>query len=679
MEKANRFIKLFQPVRIGEMEIKNRIVMPAMGTRFASEEGYVTEQTKAYFRERSKGGVGLIIVEITMVDQGSRSMPGELFIAHDKFIPGLQELAHIIKENGARAAIQINHAGCHVNSMVAGMQAVSASAIADAMCETPRELSVYEIKEMVQTYARAAERAKKAGFDGVEIHAAHHYLISDFLSSTLNQRTDEYGGNLNNRARFLLEVIRAVREAVGLNYPVWCRLDGQVYGERGGITIDESTEFARLAEEAGAQAIHVSAFMDDLPNAYLAPATLVPGCFVPLASRIKQAVKVPVIAVGWINPSLAEKVLREEKADLVAMGRALIADPYLPNKVATGKLEEVQTCIRCQQCVNFIEKPYLVCSVNPAAGREQEYKLLPATKTKDVLVVGGGPAGMKAAITAATRGHKVTLCESRPRLGGALVVGAVLRQELEDLVESLHNQMKSLPIDIKLSTEVTPELIAEIKPQAVIAATGGLPIVPELPGVEGKNVISIKDIYGLIGDPRGKGNGSKRRFLLRLAGIFVRCCYKPSIIRWFLRRGVLFGKRVIIIGGQLPGIELGAVLSDMGRKVTVVEPSERTGEGLSPLIQVYYGGKITNGGGSILTGVKLERITGKGLVITRSDDVREELTGDTVVLALGATADSQLVDSLWGKVPELYSVGDCVEPQTVLEATDTGLRAALAI
>jgi 2,4-dienoyl-CoA reductase-like NADH-dependent reductase (Old Yellow Enzyme family) len=679
MKKTHQFTKLFEPVRIGNLELKNRIVMPAMGTRLADEGGYVTEKTKAYFRERSTGGAGLIIVEITQIDPGGRSMPGELLISDDRYIPGLQALANIIKENGARAAIQINHAGCHVGSSVAGVQPVSASEIADTMCETPRALNISEINKMVHLYAKAAERAKKAGFDGVEIHGAHHYLISDFLSSSLNQRTDEYGGNRKNRARFLIEIIHAVRQAVGSNYPIWCRLDGQIYGKGGGITIDDSVEFAKMAEEAGVQAIHVSAFMDSLANAYLAPASLIPGCFIPQASRIKKAVNIPVIAVGYISPHLAEKVLSQGKADLIAMGRALIADPYLPQKIAEGRLSEVRACIKCQQCVNFIDKPHIVCSVNPAVGKEPDSVLSPAQKPKNVLVVGGGPAGMEAAITAATRGHNITLCESRPRLGGALIVGAILRQELEELNKSLINQMKSLPINVRLSTAITPELIAEIKPQAVIFAVGGSPATMELPGINGENVISIKDIYEILGSHPQKDEAAKGKFLLRMAPILLRFFYNPSIIRQFLKPGLIFGKKVIIIGGQLAGLELGAFLSSIGRKVTIVEQSERTGAGLSPLIQVYYTDQLVNGGGVLLSGVKCERINPKGLEISLSDGNRKMLLGDTIVVATGAGINSAEVGLLQGKVSEFYSVGDCANPQTILEAIDSGFRAGIAV
>jgi 2,4-dienoyl-CoA reductase-like NADH-dependent reductase (Old Yellow Enzyme family)/thioredoxin reductase len=678
MVKARRFTKLFEPVRIGDMEIKNRIVMPGMGTHFASKDGYITELTKAWYRERSKGGAGLVIVETSIIHPSGRSMLGEIMISDDSFIPGLKELANAIKENGARAAIQLNHTGCHATTNVAGAQPVAASAIAEPPNETPRALSVNEIKEMVQRYASAAVRAKKAGFDGVEIHAAHHYLLSGFLSSTLNQRKDEYGGNLNNRARFLQEVILAVRQSVGPNYPVWCRLDGQIYGEGGGITINEAEEFARIAERAGAQAIHVSAHSASPHYAYFGCITLIPGCFVPLASRIKKVVKVPVITVGWISPSLAEKILKEGKADLVAMGRAHIADPNLASKLAAGKLPEVQTCIRCQQCVNE-EREHMACSVNPLAGNEAEFKLVPTGNPKEVLVVGGGPAGMKAAIVAATRGHKVTLCERRPRLGGSLLVGAIFSQPLEELAESFVNQMRSRHIDIKLSTEVTPELIAEIKPQVVIVATGGIHLTPELPGVEGKNVIHLKDIYGLVDGSMAKRNGSSGRLLFRLGSLFFRYFYMPSIIPWLLKRGFFIGKRVIIIGGQIGGLEIGAILSDMGRKVIIVEPSERTGEGLSPLMRLYYGDKILNGGGIIMTGAKLERITPKGLVITGNNGVREDLVGDTVLLALKAKPDSRQVKALQGKAPEVYTVGDCVEPQNVLEATQASFRVALAI
>jgi len=254
-----------------------------------------------------------------------------------------------------------------------------------------------------------------------------------------------------------------------------------------------------------------------------------------------------------------------------------------------------------------------------------------------------------------------------------------VNEELEDLVKYLVTQIKSLPVEIKLSTEVTPALIAEIKPQAVIVATGGVPITPELPGVEGKNVISIKDIYGIIGDPLGKRNGSRGKLLLSLASGFAKYFYNPSIIRWFIKRGFLFGKSAIVISGGLAGVELGTFLTDMGRRVTVVEESEIPGAGLSPVVLLCYLDKIINGGGAILTGVKLERITEKGLVITGRNGISEELVGDTVILALGARADSRLSESLQGKAHDVYSVGDCVDAQTVLEAITGGFNAARAI
>ncbi|MFC1919677.1 NADH:flavin oxidoreductase, partial [Chloroflexota bacterium] len=383
------------------MEIRNRIVMPPMGTSFHTEDGYVTDGTRTYYEERAKGGVGLVIVEYTYVHSSGRASIHQLSIDSDKRITRLSTLAQAIKRHGARAAIQLHHAGYNTRLSVTGQQPVAPSPVALPGMEVPRELTTGEIQNMVALFAQAAWRAKEAGFDAVELHGAHKYLIAQFLSPASNKRCDIYGGSLENRARFLLEVIKAIKAMVGPGFPVWSRINGEEVGMQGGLGIEEVREVVVMAERAGMDAVHVSGM----------PA--IRGPFFPIgwgvhnAEVIKKGVSIPVIVVGKLNPELAERVLEEGKADLVSMGRPLIADPELPNKMAEGRLDDIRPCIYCSICASGIGTQ---CSVNPAVGQERVYAALPpATVVKKVIVVGGGPAGMEAARVAALRGCKVEL------------------------------------------------------------------------------------------------------------------------------------------------------------------------------------------------------------------------------------------------------------------------------
>lgn len=347
---TSRFEKLFEPGQIGKLALKNRLVMPAMGTGYSDGRGYVTERLKRYHRERAMGGVGLIITEVTAVEYNEQR--SALSAAHDKFIPGLSELVQVIHEGGAKAALQLWHGGRMGSSALTGIQPVAPSPIPAPDGEMPRALTVDEIHKMVGYFADAALRAQKAGFDAVELHGAHGYLIAQFLSPAANQRRDDYGGSLENRARFLLEIIEAVRKAVGWDYPMWCRINGQEYGMENGITIGEQKRVSQWAEAAGVDAINVSSF--GTVSYGSASISVIPGILIPLAAEIKQAVKVPVIAVGRLDPELGEEVLRQGKADFIAMGRRLLADARLPSKVMSGMLEDITPCIACNECIDHV-------------------------------------------------------------------------------------------------------------------------------------------------------------------------------------------------------------------------------------------------------------------------------------------------------------------------------------
>ncbi len=346
--------KLFEPARLGEMNLKNRIVMPPMGTNYATQDGYVTDQIKDYYAERARGGVGLVIVEAACVDfPRGKGFIRQLGIDDDRFIPGLRELAQIIRRHGARAAIQLHHGGNASKTSITGLQPVASSPLARPDGDLPKELSIKEIEDIVFRFAKAAERAKKAGFDGVEIHAAHHYLLAQFLSSAWNKRQDAYGGDLKNKARITLEVVRAIREMVGQTYPVWCRINGREFGIKDGITLEETQELAVLLQKAGVNALHISAFAYNNPRS-IPPMSVKHGTMIPLAEAVKKVVTIPVIAVGRIDPQTGESALQEGRTDFVAMGRSLIADPELPNKAASGRLKEIVPCIACNHCMECV-------------------------------------------------------------------------------------------------------------------------------------------------------------------------------------------------------------------------------------------------------------------------------------------------------------------------------------
>lgn len=645
MNESVRLERLFQPLSIGEMRLRNRIVMPPMVTNFGSNDGHVTEQTIGYYEERAKGGVGLIIVEATCVDSPIGKLSHyQLVIDDDSFIPGLSDLAHAIQKHGAKAAVQLHHAGSSTSSEITGLQPVGPSAVPFPDRELPRELTLEEISEIIQRFARAAQRAKKAGFDGVEIHSAHGYLISQFLSSAFNKRQDSYGGSLTNRARLLLEIIAAIKGVVGQSYPVWCRVSGREYGIQEGITLEETQSVARMVEEAGAAAIHVSVFAPGPDPRNLPPAAQPPGVLVRFAEAVKSVVSIPVIAVGRIDPTLGQRILAEGRADLIAIGRGLIADPYLPQKAAAGGLEDIAPCIACGTCLAGIssEKAGLSCRVNPAVGKEREYALEPAAEPKKVVVIGGGPAGMEAARVAALRGHQVVLFEKAERLGGQLIVAAVppYKSEIANLTNYLATQVDKAGVKLELGKEATTAEVEMIAPDAVILATGVTPSIPEIPGLGRKNVVMAEDVLA------GKAN---------------------------------VGNRVIVIGGELVGCETAEFLADAGKTVTITRRGPSMAAAVAPMIGQPLVGRLNAKGVTMLTGVKYEEVKDEGLVITTRDGEKRTIPADTIVLAAGSEPNTELLQELRDSVPEIYKAGDCVQPRGILEALADGSRVARAL
>lgn len=634
--------RLFTPINIGTMELRNRIVMPALTTGFAF--GEVNDRLKEYLTARAKGGAGLIVVGVAAVDRGIEYTLGA---SDDRYIPGLRELASAIHSHGTKAALQLWHPGRYEFSHITGRQPVSASDVPPPIFsrDKPRPLTTLEIKRLEQDFARAAWRAKEAGFDAVEFMCSAGYLISQFLSPVTNRRVDEYGGPLENRMRFLLEIIQETRNFVGKDFPLMCRISGDELIP-GGNTLKEAMVIAQTLAEAGIDAINVTAGWHE-STVPMITMEVPRGGYVYLAEGIKETLKgteVRVIASNRINePILADRILREGKADLVSLGRALVADPEFPLKAKEGRFDEIVTCVACTQgCFDrLLEGMPITCMVNPFVGKEGEIGISPTERPKDVLVVGGGPAGMKAAEVAASRGHHVTLFEREKRLGGQLNLASVPpgRGELAEIVKHLARRLETLGVEIRLGEEATPDVVGRMRPDVVVAATGSLPLVPEFQGVGLPNVIQAWDVLA------GKG---------------------------------ALGGDVVVVGGGGVGCYTALHLAAKGGRVTLIEMRDKIAKDVGVSNRWILRNNLRSSGVEIFTSTEVMEISEEGVFAKRNG---EELfiEAGSVVLAVGSKPDRRFADGIRGSVRELYEIGDCVEPRKALQAIHEGWEVGLRI
>ena len=663
--------KLFSPINIGSMELRNRIVMSPMTTLLAAEDESVSQKLIDYYEARARGGAGLITVEVCTVDRPHKYQPLSLGLYDDKLIPSHRELTKAIHAHGAKVVPQISHPGPEsLAPFYYNIQAVGPSVVQSEMTEQVcRELTVEEIETIVEQYGEAAKRAREAGYDGMELHAAHVYmLVGSFLSPLRNKRADAYdGGSVEGRLKFPVEVIKRMKAKAGRDFPLTLRISGDERAP-GGRDIEGTQRIAPMLVEAGVDAFHVSGgAIDRLCTGIIAGSSHPPGLNVPAAAALKKVVNVPVMVVGRIHdPLFAEDILRRNQADLIVMGRPLLADPDLPQKAKEGRFEDIRRCISCQNCFDSQnDTQVLTCAVNGAMGNEGEYKLDPAERAKKVMVVGGGPAGMEAARVAALRGHQVTLYEKGRRLGGSLIFATTVHSDNEDFLNYLLTQVNKLPIEVKLRQEVTPELIEDIKPEVAILALGPDLVAPQIPGGDGRNVLSGAELKQMLGG-RLKGDGARKlagwqRVFLYLAAPVMQRFLNPSRIRRLTKLWMPLGKRVVVIGGDLAGCELAHFLAERGRKVTILE----SGEIIAPEIGMKRRGELTGhldeGGVTVLTGVKCEEITPKGVTIQINEGDRQVVEADTVVLAGDAKSNMGLFQAIEGNVPEIYVAGDCSE------------------
>jgi len=636
---------LFAPIAIGTMEVKNRIVMSPMTTNLGSLQGEVTPAEIQFLTARARGGVGLIITGDVTIDPKARYQNRSLGLYDDKFISGWKDLTRAVQSHGAKICPDLMHPSFNSPSALSGVQPVAASPIASRRFrELPRELEVEEIEKVIEEFAEAARRAQEAGCDAVQLHCAHcHHLLGSFLSPLHNKRTDEFGGDIHGRLKLPLEVIRRIRAKVGPGFPILLRISGDEF-EPGGRTLEETQYIAPLFVEAGVDALNISAGTTGLGS--VAPPMGSPaGIYAPLAAAVKKVVKIPVISVGRIlTPWVAEDILSSGKADMVAMARALLADPEFPRKAAAGNWEDITPCVGDLHCLmSLYGDKTISCMVNAAAGREEEMARVPTKTPKNILVIGGGPGGLEAARVAALRGHKVTLMEKSAKLGGQLLVASFppTMQEFSCLVKYLAGQAYKSGVKVELNKEVTPKVIDELVPDAIVVATGGLPKIPsQLRGLDRKNVVYCWDV---------------------LAG------------------KVLAGLKILVIGGGATGCETADFLahplddlSPKGNRVTIVEMLDHVclddlSARRSSLIL-----RLRNKGVKIITQAKVTEILEDGVTYFHNGTEKALRGFDTIVLATGTRQNNLLMEEIKGKSIPTFVIGDAKDPRKAVQAIAEG-------
>lgn len=668
--EGTHFRKLFDPINIGRLELSNRIVMPAIHL-FYTPQGFVTDRLVEFYVERAAGGVGLIVVGGCPVDEFGGG-PYMIGLSKDEYIPGLSRLTDAVHSCGVPVAAQLYHAGRYSLANDIGRQPLAPSAEASPLTrETPLEMDREDIQRIVGNFAAAARRARAAGFDAVEISASAGYLISQFLSPLTNLREDEYGGNYDNRSRFALMVVRAAREAVGADHPIIVRIAGNDFVE-GGNTNREARRFAQELEKAGVDAIDVTGGWHEtrVPQITMA----VPrGAFSYLARGVKEVVSIPVISSNrYSDPTLAEETLRHGVADLIAMGRPLLADPDLPRKAAEGRLDEINRCVACNQgCFDsiFARQP-VACLVNPRAGREGACRIEPVTRPKRVTVVGGGPAGMQAAITAAARGHQVTLWEKEDHLGGQLSLASVPpgREELMTLVLSLCSQLAREGVTVKLGHDSPPELVLQGNPDVLVVATGADPTVPEIPGADARHVVQAWDVLA--------GRVDVGNQVVVLGGGATGC----MTALYLAQLGTIDAPTLrFLVLSRAESWETLTELVDKGiKEVTVVDVLPKLGTDIGLTTRWTVLQDLRRSGVKIMTDTIAKKITPQGVLVSTGSD-EQLIESNTVVLATGVRSLDSLYHDLKDQVTELYLIGDAREPRKALDAIHEGFEAGMVI
>jgi 2,4-dienoyl-CoA reductase (NADPH2) len=679
------FEHILSPYHIGSVKTRNRLIKSAAGLQYwAQGDNPVTDRAKYLYEAFAKGGVGLIIMESPGIEKGGRSYR----LDNDKHILAMSEVTKIIHKYNCPVFAQLaDLANWRLVPTAATPRAPSSVRVISEMDnhnDMPRPLTIAEIEEIIEKFVNNAIGAQKAGFDGVEINTSCSHLLHTFLSPFWNKRDDEYSvSTMENRTRLLVNIITGIKRRMGQGFPVSVIMNGVETGALIGVepteclNLEDSLQIAKIIEQAGADAIqvrsqwigrHDASFLTD--HLYF-PESPVPlrafpkeldmsrhgaGANAEMAQRFKKTVAVPIITVGRLDPILGEQILREGKADFIAVTRRLFADPEFPNKLAAGRIDDIAPCTACTCCKD--EDHPRRCRINAAIGTDKPYVIEPAVKKKKVVVVGGGPSGMEAARVAATRGHNVTLIEKASKLGGLIPLAAMVKGlEIEDIpaiIRYLKGQIAKLGVTIKLNTEVTPSLIEQMKPDVVLVAVGGTPAIPEIPGIDGPNVVKNADLHKML------------KFFIKFFG--------PKYLRMLTKLWMPLGKRVVIIGGGINGCELAEFLVKRGRKVTIVEEADEIGEGMIRHLRHQLFWWFRKKGVVMMPGVKPVAITDKGLTVLTEDGYKKTIEADSIVPAVPMRSNMELFESLRGKVPEVYAIGDCKNPRLIADAVADGWK-----
>lgn len=683
--ETGKYKKLFEPIKIGKLQLKNRFVKSASQTYFFdSGEHRISDLAKSFYGALAKGGAGLIIVETPAMEWPLKQTGDRRYrIDDDKYIKDIRQLTAAIHKYDCPTFAQLYHRGPWGGIYTLMAPAVAASSVTLSTIfdvheeKPPKALTIAEIEEIAERFISAAVRAAKAGFDGVEVHAASDHLFHSFISRFWNKRTDKYGPqNMENRTRFSVDIVREIKKRVGQDFPVQVMMNAFEFGVgEEGLTIEEAKEIARIYQQAGADSLQVRTHWSGMHQGSFHHEVLFypephipfkefpkemewrykgPLVNVPTAAIIKKEVSIPIMTVGGFDADLGEMVLEQGKVDLIGMTRRFFADNEYPNKVREGRLDDIQPCTHCGNC-NILYNEPRKCRINASFGTTQ-YEVKKAAKKKKVLVVGGGPAGLQAARIAAMRGHDVTLFEKGHYLGGSLPLAGLIKgftiEDLNLIINFFKRQLKKLGVKVRLAKEFRPSDLDTEKPDVLVLAPGGLPTLPDIPGINGRNVIKSTDLYGIL------------KFFIRFLG--------PKLLRFLTNFWMPLGKNVVIIGGAIHGCQLGEFLTKRGRKVTIVDDEKELGKWLAPERKTRLFYWFGNKGVELISGATFEEITPKGLRITTEDGKNRLLKADVILPAKPFAPNTELMDKLKGKVKEIYNIGDSANPAIIPDSTAAG-------
>lgn len=630
-----KFDAMFQPITIGPMTVKNRFVVPPMGNNFANTDGTMSEQSLAYYRERAKGGFGLITFEATVVHKGAKGGPRKPCLYDDTTIESFKKVIDACHAEGAKISIQLQNAGPEGNAKNAGAPIKAATSIPTTMGkDTPVEVTTEEVYEMVKGYGEAARRAMEAGADAVEIHMAHGYLINSFLSPRTNKRVDEFGGSFENRMRFSKLVIEEVKKTTEGKVAVLARINSsdEVLG---GLDVHDSAAIASYLEACGLDGLHVSRAVHIKDEYMWAPTTIHGGFNAEHVEEIKRAVSIPVITVGrYTEPWFAELMVKEGRCDMVAFGRQSLADPAMPKKAEEDRLEDMIPCIACLQgCVcNMYAGNPICCLTNPFLGKESQ-EIKKAQKAKKVMVIGGGVAGLCAAFIAQEKGHEVTVYEKSDKLGGNMRLAAYPpgKGDITNMIRSYITRCEKAGVTIKMNQEVTLDFIKEERPDAVIIASGSKTLILPIEGIDMPSIIHGSDLL------EGKRSA---------------------------------GKKVLVVGGGMVGCETAAFLGEQNHDVTVIEFRDTVGADVIHEHRIYLMEDFKNYGIKEITGAKVCKFFEDGVEYETADGIHHETRGyDSVVLSMGFRNYNPFGEEINDIVPETYVIGDAIRARRALDAT----------